>query len=371
MKQKLFSYLGFAGMLTSMLTGCGFVVEEEPLSILGITSQVLEDGQTMVVITYTDEEIPPTVFYLPKGQDGQIGKDGTGIASFDYKKDNYGNYDVEIKFTDDTIEPVKLKLTNGVSIANIGTKYNEEKGVTELIVYYSDGTSSEPLTLPKGDKGEDGVGIVGYEQISNEDGSSIMKYTFSNGEEFECRIPAPEKGVDGKGIAAIASSQTDTEYILIVTYTDNSTPQVIRFEKPSMWLFGSKAPDDVNDGKNGDFYYDTSKNTIYIKIEDRWVIQTDFDDVGNTYTVSFNLNAEDAVFLPGYGYQTQYLISDGNTFESSNKDVPIPYRQGYTFVGWYTSATPSVTHGTFTDLTPVISDMTLYAKWEQTTASGN
>ena len=235
MKQKLFSYLGFAGMLTSMLTGCGFVVEEEPLSILGITSQVLEDGQTMVVITYTDEEIPPTVFYLPKGQDGQIGIDGTGIASFDYKKDNYGNYDVEIKFTDDTIEPVKLKLTNGVSISNIGTKYNEEKGVTELIVYYSDGTSSEPLTLPKGDKGEkgeDGVGITEYLQISNEDGSSQLLFAMSDGQIYTCDIPAPIKGkdgVDGRGISSVVSYEEGDYYCISITYTDSEEPQVLKF----------------------------------------------------------------------------------------------------------------------------------------------
>lgn len=367
MKKKLLGMLGFASMSLGLLSGCGFVVEEEPLSIAGITSKVLEDGQTMVVITYTDEEIPPTIFYLPKGQDGQIGKDGTGIVSFEYQKDNYGNYDVEIKFTDDTIEPVKLKLTNGVSIANIGTKVNEETGETEMIIYYSDGTSSEPLVLPKGDKGIDGVGIVDFKQSEiAEDGSSKLIFSMSDGTEYTCDIPAPEKGVDGKGIAAIVSSQTDTEYVLIVTYTDNSTPQVIRFDKPSRWMFGSTSPDDLNDGKDGDFYYDTSKNTIYIKIEGRWVVQTDFDDVGAIYSVSFNLNADDAIFLPGYGYQSQYLISGGHTFESSDKDIPIPYRQGYTFVGWYTSATPSVVHGAFTDLTPVINDMTLYAKWEET-----
>ena len=366
MKQKLFSYLGFAGMLTSMLTGCGFVVEEEPLSILGITSQVLEDGQTMVVITYTDEEVPPTVFYLPKGQDGQIGKDGTGIASFDYKKDNYGNYDVEIKFTDDTIEPVKLKLTNGVSIANISTKYNEEKGVTELIVYYSDGTASDPFVLPKGDKGEDGIGIVDYKQDFNEDGSSILTFVYSDGSEFKCDVPAPEKGQDGKGIAAIIASQTDTEYVLTITFTDNSMPQIVRFEKPALWLFGTTPPNDVTDGKDGDFYYDTSKNTIYIKKNGVWAPQTDFKDVDTKYTVTFNLNADDAIFTPGFGFDSSYIFVNGETFYSRGKIVPIPYRNGYDFAGWYTSENPTSTSGTFTDLTPVISDMTLYARWVET-----
>lgn len=366
MKKKLLGLLGFASMSLGLLSGCGFVIEDEPLQIAGITTQVLDDGQTMVVITYTSEEYQPTIFYLPKGENGEDGKDGTGIASFDYKEDNYGNYDVTIKFTDESVEDVKLKLTNGVSISTISTKKNEETGETEMTLFYSDGSSSDPIVLPKGDKGEDGRGIASYEQKTNEDGSSVILYTFTDGSEFECKIPAPEKGEDGKGIAAIVSSQTETEYVLIISYTDNSTPQVVRFDKPSMWLFGTTAPNDINDGKNGDFYYDTSKNTIYLKKDGTWVAQTDFKDVDTKYTVTFDLNADDAVFLPGFGFDSSYIFVNGDTFYSTQRSVPIPYRNGYTFVGWYTSENPSVTHGTFTDLTPVISDMTLYAAWEKT-----
>lgn len=364
MNKKLLGLLGFTSL---SLTGCGFVIQDEALEIAGIASTVLEDGQTMVVITYTDEEVAPTVFYLPKGEDGEDGKNGTGIASFDYKEDNYGNYDVTIKFTDESVEDVKLKLTNGVSISTITTQENSETGQTEMVIFYSDGTKSDPLVLPKGDKGEDGKGIESYSYLLNEEtGGYTLSFTFTDGNNFDCEIPKPEKGDDGKGIAAIVSSQTETEYVLIISYTDNSTPQVVRFDKPSTWLFGTTAPNDINDGKNGDFYYDTSKNTIYLKKDGTWVIQTDFSDVDTKYVVSFNLNASDAIFLPGFGYDSSYIFTNGDTFYSTQRSVPIPYRNGYTFVGWYTSATPSVTHGSFNDLTPVISDMTLYAAWEKT-----
>ena len=54
--------------------------------------------------------------------------------------------------------------------------------------------------------------------------------------------------------------------------------------------------------------------------------------------------------------------------ENGNVTLPIPVRPGYTFGGWYHRAIPEngkpdATMGLFTDLTPVFSDLTLYAYW--------
>ena len=58
MKKKIFTFLCFIFMSFGMFTGCsGFVVDDESLYISNITSQVLEDGTTMVTIIYTDDEI--------------------------------------------------------------------------------------------------------------------------------------------------------------------------------------------------------------------------------------------------------------------------------------------------------------------------
>ena len=45
--------------------------------------------------------------------------------------------------------------------------------------------------------------------------------------------------------------------------------------------------------------------------------------------------------------------------------MPSIFREDYTFLGWYTSPNmANVNSGQFTDLTPVLCDMTLYAWWE-------
>ena len=44
------------------------------------------DNNKLIVITYENEDVQPTIFYLPKGQDGEIGKDGVGISEFLYEK---------------------------------------------------------------------------------------------------------------------------------------------------------------------------------------------------------------------------------------------------------------------------------------------
>ena len=80
MKKKILTFLCFIFMTFGMFTGCsGFIAEDESLIITSITSEVLEDGRTMVVITYADEEIQPAIFYIPKGETGEQGEEGNGI----------------------------------------------------------------------------------------------------------------------------------------------------------------------------------------------------------------------------------------------------------------------------------------------------
>ena len=56
MKKKILTFLCFIFMTFGMFTGCsGFVMDDESLYISNITSQVLEDGTTMVTIIYTDD----------------------------------------------------------------------------------------------------------------------------------------------------------------------------------------------------------------------------------------------------------------------------------------------------------------------------
>jgi uncharacterized repeat protein (TIGR02543 family) len=62
-----------------------------------------------------------------------------------------------------------------------------------------------------------------------------------------------------------------------------------------------------------------------------------------------------------------YRVERGSYFSADgNGDIPIPTRPGYKFMGWYTkrSVNPA-TMSPFTDFTPVFSDLTLYAIWEE------
>ena len=61
-----------------------------------------------------------------------------------------------------------------------------------------------------------------------------------------------------------------------------------------------------------------------------------------------------------------YQIPHGSYFAAQEGyTIPIPTRNGYDFVGWYTTKTITPTSGKFTDLTPVMADLTLYAIWEK------
>ncbi len=46
-------------------------------------------------------------------------------------------------------------------------------------------------------------------------------------------------------------------------------------------------------------------------------------------------------------------------------DIPIPTRDGYIFKGWYRSKSPTATSSPFTDFTPILSDLELFAIWEK------
>lgn len=361
MKKKILTFFCFIFMIFGMFTGCsGFVVEDESLIITSITSQVLDDGRTMVVITYADEEVEPAIFYLPKGDTGEQGEEGNGIKEITHEYDERTNtIKVTITFTDPTMEPITYTLENGVSIKSL-EEIVDEDGEVSFVIHFSDGTSSEPITVPRG---EDGSKMVGYRQIINEDGSVTLQFAFSTGEIYTCDIPAPQKGDAGRGIVAIVGTTDEVYYYVTFMYSDD-TSETIKFDKPvpSTWLAGAGTPSSSL-GKDGDFYFDTSRKDIYSKINGEWVRIIDFDDSETKYTVEFDLNAEDAFLPEGYGYSNYYSIPSGENFAASGTLVPIPQRIGYTFEGWYTTPNPTVVNGKFTDLTPVMSNMKLYAKW--------
>ena len=357
MKKKLLKILTLSTMCLGMplLNACSFFrsSDNEAVGIKEITVDQDEQGNAIVTITYTDKHKEPVSFVIPKGTDGEM---GVGIKKVDYEQDEYGATTVTISFTSDKMDPVSFVLQPGKSISDVRFDVDEE-GNTLIIFVDSDGNQLSPITVFKGDTGEQGVGIVSIVPDYRPDGSSTLTITLSDESEYYVEIPAPK---EGRGITSIVSRKEGTVFYLTINYNDG-TKDEISFDVPPSWTTGYSRPGD-SEGYNGDYYFDIAHDIIYIKENGVWNIAVDFATNAQEYNVTFDLNDTNSEPASLIG-QRSYIINRGETFYSSNYTMPIASRSGYTFGGWSTSKTPNVTNGLFTDLTPVLSDMTLYAVW--------
>ncbi len=352
--------------IIGFLSGCGFTNTSTGRVIASI--ERIEEGDVVkMVIKYEDEEYPDDVFILPNGPQG------TGIETIAVKDNDEGSGRVVTIYLTDRSDPASFEIKDGVSITGIESEIDEE-GNQYIWVVYSNQTTSEKLLIPKGEKGDQGVGFSGYDYTANPDGSQKFVFKFSDGSKVDVDIPAPNDGKDGIGIKNIVSGETAKEYILTITYTDNTFEQ-IKFNKPAdpnQWLSGSSQP--INDeGKNGDYYYDKYHQVIYFKENNVWTEVIAFGVSQVKYTITFNLNDTDDLDNPASmpaGSLISYKVAKGTYFQDSTNgigEIPIPYRNGYRFVGWYRTKIINANSSKFTDLTPVYSDLVLYAQWEPTT----
>lgn len=347
-----------------LLTGCGaFFGEDEVLQMESLETRTLEDGSTEITIKYTDEEIKPTVFIIPKGE---TGIDGNGIRTLNtYKSEDGKSTVVHIEFTHGN-EPVEFNIPNGISIDTIETKKDEQTEETFITVVYSDGSKSDPISVPKGEKGDRGISIVGITQKINRDNSVTLTLEMSEGDPVKVEIPAPVNGKDGRGIAEIVSVPNGDTYVMTIKFTDD-TEQELVFARPNRWFSESSGPK-LEDGINGDLWYDLAHQIIYVKQNNKWNMVMNFNNVVDlTYDVTFDLNdsSDEPANMPA-GSLITYPIEAGTYFTASGYPIPEPTRVGYTFIGWYTVKVPTAVNGAFTDLTPVQADLTLYAIWEKT-----
>lgn len=367
----------FKGLLVSLLllTSTASITScfgEEAMEISTITTVTLENGDIQVIITYTDEDIKPTTFVVPKGD---AGEDGTGIQGIQLgEKTELNETLIYIKLTNGQSVPVAIPNgedgKDGVSITGIDQTYDNETQLTTIIVNFSDGTSSAPILIPKGekgDKGEDGLGIDYIDPVTNPEDKSVTLYIYlTNGDVKEVYIEGPENGKDGKEITDINTKFDGDKYIVTIEYSDG-TKDIKDFDRPNRWFSELSSPT-KDDGINGDLWYDIERQVIYIKQNNRWISIIDFNDiVDNSYTVTFNLNdsSKEPANMPS-GTLIEYEIDENYNFFSSGYSVPNPTRVGYEFLGWYTVRSDyKPTNGMFTDLTPIMSDLSLYARWEK------
>lgn len=359
MKRKnAFLKLGLLFLTIPLFASCGFVkTKDTGLIIKGITHDVLDNGDILLTITYNDKKGTTDSFIIPKGE---VGEDGVGIESITPEVNKVtGETTITIVFTDPSIPSKVFVVPQGRGIKEVITD-KDDSGNTTFKFIFTDGSASEVYTV---NKGADGIGIAGYDEpVTNIDGSISFTIHLTNGTHFVLTIPP---GKTGNGIDHMESGETEDKYYLSIFYTDG-TEDIFYFDKPvpAAWTYVHTMPSD-SEGNIGDFAFDDDHDKIYYKTDDgsntgKWIEIVNFATNDTTWNVAFDLNALDATRVGG---QAQYTIHNGHTFYSSNYVLPLAVRSGYEFGGWSTSKTPNVTNGLFTDLTPVLSDMTLYAVW--------
>lgn len=358
-------------LATLFLTGCGgSFFSEEDLQIVSVEAVPTNEGYTRLIITYSEEsEREPDIFAIPNGEKGKMGEKGTGIAKISYEHDE-NNYQtgLTIEFTDQSLEPVSFDIPDGRSVIDI-VPYEDSNSGKYLIFQYNDGSQSDPFLIPKG---ESGNGITSFTCVQDpQDKSVTMDIVMDDGREpIHVFIPPP---AEGRGVAEMVAGKSEdgSNYRISVTYSDGTT-QTLEFDRPANWYHGTTKPtpeNDITGSKVGDYFFDTLHDKIYIKDE----------ELGWTEIVGFNVEKHQITFVindNGDAYMpvntTTFEVERGSYFSDNGYgDIPQPVRPGYNFKGWYTRkidlsvTTIPATMSPFTDLTPVFSDLTLYAIWEE------
>lgn len=348
--KKLVKMTGLALLIPAFVSCSLFKGDETEIrSIDNITYAEDETGEfILVTVHYTDET--EDSFEVPKGK---AGEDGASIESIESITDREtGETTITITYTNGEIDEITFTTR---SIKTIHQEVVDDH--LELTIEYTDGTFSDTFTIYNGIDGEPGVG-VNYitEPEIQDDGSVKFTVVLTNGTQTEITIPKGEKGT---GIDHMESGTTESEYYLSIYFTDG-TSQTFFFDIPSQWHNVQEKPT-PSEYDVGDYAFDIIHHKIYYKDSDgTWVLVADFDTNDTLYGITFDLNATDATFATGKAY---YELYNGQTFYSTHYELPIATRPNYTFGGWSTSKTPNPTNGLFTDLTPVMSDMVLYAIW--------
>lgn len=365
-------------------TACSFFSsDDEGRQIANITYQTGErEGVqgTWIIIEYEGDEYPNSEFFLPNGEQGE---EGVGIESVDWKLSDDGLYTIiTINYTDPIKWPTTdIRIPNGMFPTGMTTEVDEETGDITLTITISDGTM-QTFTLHNGVDGKDGDVIIGMETVVETDDETGETSTWlvitlerldeeGNNVTYRLRMPDGAQGEQGNGIESIIMderrTQSDPDNIWLLVLYSNGSSDYVSIPKTNRWYHGNGAP-----GKGQynmyDYYVDEQNKVIYYKNSvGEWVVLFDFGELSaEEHTVQFYLDQTTRT--------DSQTIVHGNSFYSAGKTLPLPDRtaEGLRFVGWYTeyidpdsgeAINPNL--GQFTNLTPVLSNMILYARWER------
>lgn len=352
------------------MSSCSAFFGSDELTISSTDVKTDENGNTIVTITFTDENKSPLTFTIPNAIDGE---DGVGIATVTSElSEDKTLVTIIITYTDANREPTVItvpvyKGEDGKEITNIIQDF-DENGNTTLVFEYSDNTQSDVITI---NKGEDGKGISDIVINSDEHGNYelIIKYTDDTTE-------SPIYISSGVGISSVVYNEEksdESNYCLTITYSNGETEDIfVPAPISTKWLSGNGYPS--NDlGNEGDFYVIESSGAVYKKTAGTWRYLFSIKGIGSdlTYKVTFNLSGgkwTNGDLTNPEESSTEIRTIDGLTYGSYidlNQDYLKCYNEddSLEFMGWWTDATINANSGHFTNLSAVTKDLILYAIW--------
>ena len=364
---------------TLSLSSCSnpFFGGNEEFMITDIATRVdAATGDTIVTITFSDEEKEPLVLTIPQGVSG---KDGVGISKIEPTLSEDGkSVLITIFFDDNALSPVSIEvpILEGRGIQDVTLGENEDGELTIAFVY-TDGTSTDPIVIPSGKDGKDGVGIrVITASEPDENGvitvSIVLDDAVGTTLDFEVH--------NGKDGVSIVSSGVDQEastgdyYVIVVEFSSGDTTRLsLPKPHPTGWFYGSVAPSSpevastLESAEPGDFYLNTVNGNVYqLGANGTWNYLFSMKSSGGStevthHEVVFDANGGAYHSPTGTDFTLWTLpVADGQTADLSL--IKKPTLDGHVFEGWFTDP-DDVNSGQFTDLTPVTKDLTLKAKY--------
>lgn len=328
-----------------------------------------EDACTYIVIEYVGDEYENDIIVIPDSAKGEAGTSILGVS--------YENGNLVVVYSDGKQQTIPL---NARFIEGVETKTDPDTGAVILKITFTDGSTPVEFVVAPGRDGDTITDI--YTEV-DENGNAVVDengnivvhvvvrtFDEESGEWInDDRTFTIPQGQPGNGITSITvnpRSNSDANYFYLNIFYDNGSVQELQIARTNSWYAEAGVPDDSKYSV-GDFYFDTKGFAIYQKKADGWQLLVDFSAYSTAeHTVNF-------YFDDGRNGLTEN-IKHGYTFVSAGKTVPTPTpRAGYRFLGWFTEyvdpdddeAVINPNSGHFTDLTPVMSNLNLYARWEK------
>lgn len=301
------------------------------------------------------------------GQDGVDGTDGKNVVF--QVADGY----IQWQYSGDST------WTNLIDVATLtGADGSNGTNGKEVLFQIGDGfiqwqyagdttwTNLIDLATLTGADGQDGSNGIDGREVLFQVADGYIQWQYSGDTEWANLIQvATLTGVQGVGISATIINEFGE---LVITYSDDSMANlgqvfvmnIVRFIAfdgtlldVQLVVYGDDAIEPTAPPVTG--YTFTGWDVPFINITTDITVQALYDV--NTYTIAYD--------------------SQGGTAEDSDTDVPYqstivlpePTRTGYIFIGWFMGQ--HVNDGQFTNNSPVIGDMTLYAKWQLITYTVN